>query len=365
MKVSFCRLIIFTTSLALSALATAGEPFSPAFSLPSPESSAPLPPAGDSAFDDGSITLYFDNDAFGGTDEDYTAGGRLSYISQSLRAEDLGGFYRSLDWLLRRADGQDNTPWLYQYGVSLSQLMFTPEDIHVSALLPDQRPYAGWLGLGFSLHAKTDQRLHSIELSVGVVGPSSLAENTQDLVHDLLNERKAQGWDNQLNDELTVNLHYRRTRQLFEWSVLDDGLEMDGLYQWGFELGNAWINANAATWVRAGWNLPSSFSDPKLSATSYTQELFTERRELLSPWSFYFTVGAEGRVVGRDIFLDGNTFEDSHSVDKKHFVADLTAAATLRYKQLRFTYAHTYRTEEFEEQDGGQVFGSFSIGVSF
>ncbi|HUF64230.1 MAG TPA: lipid A deacylase LpxR family protein [Verrucomicrobiales bacterium] len=331
----------------------------------SAESQQNLPAALSRDHNHGYLSLFFDNDTFGGTDENYTNGVRLSWISPSLPVDRLSGFYRNLDWLLHRMDWQGGTPWLYQYGISLTQLMFTPADNSISELIPDDRPYAGWLGLGFSLHAKTDSLLHSLELSVGVVGPSSLAENSQDLIHDLRNIDKAQGWDNQLEDELTINLHYRRTKQLFEWSVLDDGFEMDGLYRWGFELGNAWINVNGGAYMRAGWNLPSDFSDPKLSATAYTHQLFTERRERLNPWSLFFTVGAEGKVVGRDIFLDGNTFEDSHSVDKRHFVADLTAGVTVRYKQLRVSYAHSYRTEEFAEQEGGQYFGSVSMGFAF
>jgi hypothetical protein len=39
-----------------------------------------------------------------------------------------------------------------------------------------------------------------------------------------------------------------------------------------------------------------------------------------------YIIGAvDNRIVLRDIFLDGNTFADSHSVKKELHVADLTA----------------------------------------
>ena len=322
-------------------------------------------PAMKPAYNDGYVRFYLDNDLFGGTDENYTNGARLTWISKSRELEDLPGLYRSLDWLLHQGDRRGGSPWLYNIGVSLTQLMFTPEDVFATELIEDDRPYAGWLGLGFSLHAKTAKDLHSLELSLGVVGPSSLAENSQDSLHSLRDIEKSQGWDNQLENELTVNLHYRYTRQWFEFSAFGDRIELDGLYRVGFDLGNAWINANAATYIRAGWNLPTGFTDPTLSPTSYTQQMFMERRERLNPWSFFVTLGAEGRVVGRDIFLDGNTFEDSPSIDKRNFVADVTGAVTLRYDQFNVSYAHTYRTQEHAGQDGGQFFGSLSIGFSF
>jgi len=38
----------------------------------------------------------------------------------------------------------------------------------------------------------------------------------------------------------------------------------------------------------------------------------------------YLFAFVDGRAVGRDIFLDGNTFTDSHSVTRKTFVGDLS-----------------------------------------
>ena len=35
-----------------------------------------------------------------------------------------------------------------------------------------------------------------------------------------------------------------------------------------------------------------------------------------TPWSFTFNLAAGGSLVARDIFLDGNTFTDSYSVEK-------------------------------------------------
>lgn len=34
-------------------------------------------------------------------------------------------------------------------------------------------------------------------------------------------------------------------------------------------------------------------------------------------WEAYVFAGAEGRGVASNIFLDGNTFEDSHTVDRE------------------------------------------------
>jgi hypothetical protein len=67
----------------------------------------------------------------------------------------------------------------------------------------------------------------------------------------------------------------------------------------------------------------------------------------------------------RDIFLDGNTFTDSHSVDKKAWVADLAAGVTLSYGNLMLTYSHVTRTREFEGQDDPHNFGSMTLSFFY
>jgi hypothetical protein len=80
-------------------------------------------------------------------------------------------------------------------------------------------------------------------------------------------------------------------------------------------------------------------------------------------WEIF--AGAEGRAVARNIFLDGNTFADSHSVDKKPFVADLNAGFAFTLGRARISYTAVYRTREFDGQQDASVFGGISVGYNF
>lgn len=80
--------------------------------------------------------------------------------------------------------------------ISLGQLMFTPTDNEEKELIEDDRPYAGYLYLGFAYHPRDEEQLDAIEVNVGMVGPASLAEDTQDFIHELRSIDKFQGWDN-------------------------------------------------------------------------------------------------------------------------------------------------------------------------
>ena len=82
-------------------------------------------------------------------------------------------------------------------------------------------------------------------------------------------------------------------------------------------------------------------------------------------WSWSLFAGIDGRAIGHDIFLDGNTFAKSHSVDKKPFVMDASAGVTLTYDHMRVSYTVVYRTKEFILQDEPEIFGALSFGVRF
>jgi hypothetical protein len=69
--------------------------------------------------------------------------------------------------------------------------------------------------------------------------------------------------------------------------------------------------------------------------------------------------------VARNIFLDGNTYTDSHSVDSNPLVADLSAGVAVNYKNTKVAYALVYRTKEFKGQDEGQTFGTVSLNWTF
>ena len=79
------------------------------------------------------------------------------------------------------------------FGISLNQKIYTPEDIKETKLITDDRPYAGWLYVGLSANYKTESRSHTLELDLGVIGPDSLGEEFQnnfDNLFVLLNQYK-------------------------------------------------------------------------------------------------------------------------------------------------------------------------------
>lgn len=325
----------------------------------------------------GYLTTYLDNDLFANTDRDYTNGARMSWISSNRDITDLGSFQR----MLRRLSGdpdslkifqkvtgfEDPEDIQYNYGFSLTQLMFTPESAAPYVQPAGERSYAGWLGMGFSLHVKDDRILNSIEFMVGTTGSNSLAENSQDFIHSIRGIDKFNGWDYQIPNEITADLSFvqKRRADFVKWKY--GAVRMDGLTEWGARLGTFRTSAHLGGFFRAGFNLPPDFSDPRLSDTAYSNLYFDSDDPYVGHWSVYFLFGATGRGVAFDATLDGPLFSDFNTnVTREPFVGEVFGGGGIRYRQVELSYVHTWRSQEYEEQRGGVAdFGSVALRVRF
>ncbi len=247
-----------------------------------------------------------------------------------------------------------------RYGLAIGQSMFTPEDVEVRRPLPDQHPYAGWLYGEYSVYAQETDKLEIAALQVGMVGPSAGGELVQNNFHEIINSTEVRGWDNQLDDEVAFALILeRRDRALLKTGLL--GLELDLTPHYGVTLGTLRTHAKAGATFRFGTDLRRDFGPPRVRPAVGGSSFFEESEG----FSWYVFAGAEGRAVARNIFLDGNTYEDSASVDKKPLVLDVQAGLVTTFGATQVAYTLVARSRQFDSQDEPQVFGSVSFSLKF
>jgi len=320
----------------------------------------------------GSLTFYTENDKyFAGTDQAYTNGFKLSYLSPDLRSLVGDDTLAPARWFARSLGRLVPEGHVYKAGFSLGQNIYTPVDTRTTAYQPDDRPYAAWLYGGVALHVfypdslggRAD-RLDVFEINAGIVGPSALGDDVQNGFHDLIDVEHAEGWNNQIRDEPGVNLVYER-KYRFSTAEARDGWGADFIPHAGVCLGNVFTYANAGAELRAGWRMPADFGS-NLIRPSGDPSSHTGARPDGRPRFGVFLFGAfDGRAVARDITLDGNSFKDGPSIHKEPLVADLYAGVGLTTPYLQLRYAQAFRTKEFKGQRHSQVFGSISATIIF
>ncbi|MCC7016990.1 MAG: lipid A deacylase LpxR family protein [Rhodospirillales bacterium] len=311
----------------------------------------------------GTWTLVMENDRFADTDRHYTHGTRIAWVSDKTGAGP-GWVGNLLDRLYPFADMRAG-----RIGFALGQNIYTPEDISRPELTVADRPYAGWLYGAASVYAETRQNvlgrrldvLDTVELQLGVIGPLSLAEPTQKTVHRLIDTNRPRGWDHQLDTEPGIALLAERKWRTPETKLGAGTVAFDVIPHLGAALGNVYAHVNAGAMARIGHNLAFDYGPPHIQPALSGLEAIDSQ----GAFGWYLFAGIEGRAVGRNIFLDGNTFSDSHSVDKHALVGDFQIGAAIVSGRWRLAYTHVIRTREFEGQDEADRFGAVSLSARF
>ena len=320
--------------------------------------------------DEGPVwTIQIENDFFTqltNTDRHYSNGIRISRLSPPGAVPGWLGAMAKIPSTIGRNDMEPEQRWAFSIGHSI----FTPDDTDAVALVPDDRPYAGWAYLGFSVHSVYEWpdgggRQDVFAVEAGIVGPSALGEEVQNAYHELIGVALSNGWDNQLEDEPGLQFVFERKWRSPPRDVEDS--ENPGRWQTDFiphvsaSLGNVITDFGIGATVRFGRNLQNDFGPPRIRPGLPGSERFSQR----GTFDWYLFAGLEGRAVARNIFLDGNTWKDSHRVDRRPFVMDGQLGLALIYGKTRLTYTHVLVSPEFNEQRQWDQYGALTLGINF
>lgn len=306
------------------------------------------------------MMLRVDNDLLGGQDEGYTNGLVVTAASPNLVdfTEDpcLPAAARFVNhavaWALPTRGDARTMSFAFAQGI------FTPSDGERTDLIEDDRPYAAALVATFGYHVRKGDRLDSTLVKLGWVGPSARGEQVQHAVHRITGSDEFNGWSNQLHDEAVFQLQKEWTQR---WTL---GRRSDAFAHWGGSVGTITSNLVGGVQWRYGAHLPDDFGSLPLWAAGDNVGPELGPRVGTDGWRGHVFVGADVRAVFNSISLDGNTWRDSHSVERRPYVGEIGYGFQVHKGKWKFALARYHRTHEFEGQKRRPVFGSFTIGRS-
>jgi hypothetical protein len=325
-------------------------------------------------------TAYWEND--GGfarpnnrTDRHYTAGVGLSLAWQAPWVNTLIGAVPSIgnEFDRERSD--------YAMGAVGTLQIFTPEHIELREPITDDRPYAGYTYAG--VFFQRANRLpangwpavwESLELDVGIMGPSSLAENAQEMIHHYYKYQLPEGWDNQVHDELQLSLKYNRRWRVDAWKPPEGSPwwlpRFQILPELGFTAGTLQDELRGGAVFRLGWNMPDDFGPGRLEMPgdfTWIAPCSCDPygwKEFWSQQSFTLFARPFGRLVAHNALLSGDNFRDADLVTKDPLPGVFGTEFGLTHrigKFVEFTYSQTYQSAEFRGQKGWDGWGSLSL----
>ena len=301
------------------------------------------------------IRLYEDNDFFNlsghGTDFSYSAGTRLDIFYKR------EGRPRGLNRLMPRLKNSNTV-----YGWSLMQMIYTPINLSKSELQSQDYMYSGALFVNHSLYSYNAEKRQGLqtEFIAGVRGPRSFAQQTQSAVHKVIHDVIPQGWNDQLDDQVLLNVNVTYERQL--WALSN------------------FLEVNAGTQVKAGSMMDAVSVYPmvrlgKMSPyfDSYLNQFTSfQKGKKRVKTQYYLVFRPTASVVMYNAMVEGHTIPVNaqnpasrfHPNNMEHHVLDFQFGAVVVLNKFGISYMQT-TSATYIEGSVTHVVGNLSLYYSW
>ena len=220
--------------------------------------------------------------------------------------------------------------------LGIGQAIFTPEARFTTSPPAADRPYAGWLYLEASAIRLEGRRIRRLGLDLGVTGGPSLAGPVHRWFHRSLGKHEPMGWDSQIPFELAFSVSFEN-REALTLGETAGGLDLRFEHRSILRVGTLRTGALGGLSLQAGWRAPRFLEWTGIRpAEGYIR----------------LSVGADGELVLRDLFLDGSTFGGGPRVERTPLVGQLRASLQVGTGAFGVEFSGSRRTSQFTGQVG-------------
>lgn len=301
------------------------------------------------------ITILSDNDAYVDlySDKYYSAGQRIGYTT---REYDFYHNWRSkFHWLSKISLYPKNN--YTSFSININQKIYTPEDKSYNVGVNDH-PYAGGLYASFYINQRRKYSLERMGISLGTVGEYSFARQVQNAIHTSVNPsvNKELPWVNPVGNEFIANFQYSFIGKI---PVVNSKIVSFHMApSASVSLGNdaAYIDFN--TRLLLGHNIDNTFGPSSISDGVDAMGSFSD------DFSIYLYGGIGYRFISRNIYIQGNTWEDPfrHIIEPLIYYFEGGISMSNRYFEL--SYGVTYKSKEYKYQPKNHIYGTIILSFS-
>ncbi|TKB99815.1 lipid A deacylase LpxR family protein [Pedobacter cryotolerans] len=284
-----------------------------------------------------------DNDAylFYGQDRYYT-NGLFIYFRHATDQQKLGGNLEKLT-----------------YEITAGQKMFNAISGNVPDPAKQDRPFAGYLYAGGNVNLfYKSEKILKVGLEAGTVGPNSLAEDGQKLLHDLVGFYEIDGWQYQISNEFAVNLSTQYTQLLHRSAKKDVDFSFEGYAN----VGTTFSGAGAGVLFRAGkinQLFNSGYTNSVISNNAKTEKLV--KRET------FFYAKPQLNFVAYDATIQGSMFNNDSPITFGRKPLVFAQQLGVNYSTPRFTldFGLIFKSKEVKSSAKANKYGMISMFYRF
>lgn len=245
------------------------------------------------------------------------------------------------------------------YEISVGQKMYNP----ISGYAPDparqDRPFAGYLYAGGNLNwFYTNESVLKMGAEIGTTGPNSLAEDGQELLHDVVGFYALDGWQYQIKNGMAINLSAQYTRLLHRASNRATDFSFEGYAN----AGTTFSGAGAGILFRAGGLnqlFNSAYTNAVIGNNAKTKALV--KREV------FFYAKPQLNFVAYDATVQGSMFNNDDPVTFGVKPIVFAQQIGFNYSSQRFTFdfGMIFKTKDIKSTAKAHQYGTISMFYRF
>ncbi|RZL13649.1 MAG: lipid A deacylase LpxR family protein [Pedobacter sp.] len=245
------------------------------------------------------------------------------------------------------------------YEISIGQKIYNPISGYAPNPSTQNRPFAGYLYAGGALSwFKSNESALRVSAELGTVGPSSLAKDGQELLHNTVGFYELAGWEYQIRDEVSVNLSVQYTKLIHR--LVDNAADIS--FEGYANAGTTYNGAGAGLLLRAG-SINQLFNSSYLNASVGNNA----KTRSLVPKEIFFYAKPQLNFVAYDATVQGSIFKNNSPVtfDVKPIV--FAQQLGFNYSSQRFTIdlGVIFKTKEIESNARAHQWGAISMNYRF
>ncbi|QOP45815.1 lipid A deacylase LpxR family protein [Sulfurimonas paralvinellae] len=302
------------------------------------------------------IAFAVDNDFFVGKDGHFTNGATFAWLEDN----EQNGYTDFLIDTLHKFSIELDKSKNYNAGVSLTQIIITPDDTTIVTPQYNDIPYAGYLALSTYLIQSDSNSFIEYAFDLGIVGPASLAESTQDTFHAIIGNDKPAGWNTQLGTQLTANLLVNCGEISWEGKLGDD-LDADWFNNAAVSLGNFNTSVLVGTAFRVGRNYVRNFNEHYPCLREEPTLVGVKNHK---GFGYSFDTGISGVGVAYNYILN-EAKDEGYQTEKENFKMTGFIAADVYYDNHKLSFYYQGQTPAIKEDNSNNYFGGFLYSYKF
>jgi len=245
----------------------------------------------------------------------------------------------------------------------IGQYMYNPQSPDAESINYHDRPFAGYLFAEAGINKfYFNEDVLKLNLQAGVVGPESMADKFQKLIHDTFGYDPVRGWQYQIQTTYALQANVLYSTKIFANTFKE---KVDVHLQGDFNIGTILMGASVGPMVRISLKsalLPIYNSALHGAALNHDPEVYKVQKEL------FLYLNPSLNYQKYDATIEGSMFDDLSPVTFNLLPFRFNAEAGVKYRNNHWnhSYSFNYRGKELSNNViEGYFYGSIVIGYLF